>query len=135
MTGTHRAAFHNSEISASGNFAQPNLRACRALAIKLASVLARRVGMVSTWPNIQTIRLAIESEANYSKVSLPDAANVILAAAQEVTYHSGYVRPSEWDRATAYRANNVNRFWFEDARWRDKSVYAEFSAKLRERAR
>ncbi|HXM64457.1 MAG TPA: hypothetical protein VN950_26590 [Terriglobales bacterium] len=124
-----RAAYRNSCVSASGKIGD---RESRSLAIKLASVLTRKAGLVSTWPNIQTVRLAIESESGYSRVSLTEAANVILAAALERSHLPQYACPSQWERFEAYRENNVNRFWFEDARWRSKLAYSEFLLRLRE---
>jgi hypothetical protein len=123
-----RAAYRNSGVSASGKNGDGR---SRSLAIKLASVLTRKAGLVSTWSNIQTVRIAIESEAGYSGTSLPDAANVILAAAQELTTTSGYDFTPDWERRNYYRLNTIDRFWFEDARWRDKSVYMEWRAGLR----
>jgi hypothetical protein len=89
--------------------------------------------MVSTWPNVQTVRIAIESEARYSRISLTDAANMILEAAQEWTpAGNGYDCPSPLDHADARRANTINRFWFEDARWRGKGSYVLWEEKRRD---
>jgi hypothetical protein len=131
-----RAAYRNSCVSASGKVPSTGiptrLGVSKDRALKLAIFLARRAGMVLTWPNIQTIRVAIESEAQYSGVPLTEAANVILAAAREPSLLDAYSCPPEWQRFECYRENTVNRFWFEDARWRYKKVYAEFQLSLRE---
>ena len=87
--------------------------------------------MVPTWPNVQTIRLAIESEAGYSGVSLENAAALIVTAALQVTI----VNPEHYSfqAATILRkSNNVNRFWFEDALWRYKAAYLEMLARLQQ---
>ena len=84
--------------------------------------MPRQLGMVPTWPLIQTIRLAIECEAEYSDVSISNAAALIVCAASEFTV----VRPEDYSfqAATILRkSNNVNRFWFEDALWRYKDAY------------
>lgn len=96
----------------------------------LAADIARRLGMVPTWPNVQTIRLAIESEAELSGVSVVEAAAVIVEAAKEPSRFSPLVPPSEWQRREVFRENSVDRFWFEDARWRGKNAYLYFRALL-----
>jgi len=93
-----------------------------ASALVLAADLARQIGMVATWPNVQTIRLAIESESHYSDVSLNQAAALIVCAANDYTV----VDPQQYSfqaAALLRKSNIVNRFWFEDARWRYKNAY------------
>lgn len=102
----------------------------RALGIKLAADLARQVGMVRTWPNLQTIRLAIESEAEHSGITVSQAAALIAMAAQEWTRRSGLVCESSWEIREIARENTIDRFWFEDARWRSKRTYAAFLLRL-----
>ncbi len=100
--------------------------------LKFATEIARRVGMVPTWPNVQTIRLAIESEAELSGVSIMIAAIVIERAAKErSSAGNGLTCASSWEHFQVFRENNIDRFWFEDARWRTKFAYAEFSEHLR----
>ena len=92
----------------------------------LAKEVARSLGMPEMWDNLQTIRMAIESEARFSRVSLEQAANVILKAAQEPTLDPQFACPAEWERRENFRLNMVDRFWFVDMRWRAKFAYAEF---------
>lgn len=94
----------------------------------LAVKVARELGVVPTWPNLQTIRLAIESESVLSSVSLEDAAAVLIRAGKEWTSGDLYSCPSSWEQREHFRLNTVDRFWFEDARWRSKFAYAEFAA-------
>jgi hypothetical protein len=81
--------------------------------------------MVPTWPNVQTIRLAVESEAVHSGIAERQAAALIVTAAQEISPASGggLVPPSKWEQRQAFRKNDIDRFWFEDARWRMKASY------------
>lgn len=103
----------------------------RRAAIQFAAHLARQLGIVRTWSNLQTIRLAIESEADLLDISVAEAASVILEAARERSL-GPILRPaSEWEHREIYRENSVDRFWFEDARWRTKNSYMEFCAELR----
>jgi hypothetical protein len=80
---------------------------------------------------VSTVQAAIECEAFQSKVSLDQAADVILQAAREWTRFSGCSCPAEWQRREVSRLNTIDRFWFEDSRWTSKAVYAEFRAALR----
>ena len=101
--------------------------------IPLAAEIARQVGMVPTWPNVQTIRLAIESEAVYSEISIPQAAALIVQAALDFTI----VDPEHYSfqaAALLRKSNVVNRFWFEDALWRHKQAYQNMLARLQESA-
>src|ERR1700723_1261703 len=80
----------------------------------LAAAIARQVGLPETWPNVQTIKLAIQSEALKSDVHIVRAAGVILEAAKEITI----VNPERYSFQAAgvlRKSNIVNRFWFEDA--------------------
>ena len=88
--------------------------------------------MVSTWANLQTIRLAIESEAAYSDITVAQAAALITTAAMEFTGPGGNLyRPPDWrDQVRAFKANRIDRFWFEDSRWRMKSSYDRLLARL-----
>lgn len=129
------AAFHNSRLVSSEKSEENSVLPVdspRALALKLAADLARQVGMVRTWPNLQTIRLAIESEAEQSEVSLNQAAALIAMAAQERSRGPMYSCLSSWEERELARVNVVDRFWFEDARWRSKSAYAAFLNRLNE---
>jgi hypothetical protein len=100
----------------------------------LASKVARELGLVPTWPNLQTIRLAIECEASFLSVPPADVAEMIVRAAKELTWGSSLACHSVVDEAFWMRLNTVNRFWFEDARWREKFAYAEFVQQLRREA-
>jgi hypothetical protein len=129
------AAFHNSRLVSSEKSEENSVLpvdSSRALALKLAADLARQVGMVRTWPNLQTIRLAIESEAEQSEVSLNQAAALIAMAAHEWTAHPRLRCLSAWEEREIARVNTIDRFWFEDARWRSKSAYAAFLNRLNE---
>lgn len=89
--------------------------------------------MVRSWPNLQTIRLAIESEADYSHLTIVEAAKVISTAALEFTI----IEPERYSFQAAHllrKSNVVNRFWFEDALWRYKPTYERLIAALRESA-
>lgn len=101
-------------------------------ALTLAAELARKVGMVPTWPNVQTIRLAIESEAEHSEISLAHAAALIVQAALERSFdpQAGIVCRSSWEHFQLAKKNAVDRFWFEDARWRMKECYWALLGKL-----
>lgn len=104
----------------------PSQRSSRKRAIPLAARVARELGLVPTWPTLQTIRLAIESEAALSSVSLNKAAELLVRAGKEWTSCSIFHCPSDWEKREISRLNTVDRFWFEDARWRSKIAYAEF---------
>jgi hypothetical protein len=87
--------------------------------------------MVETWPNVQTIRLAIESEASYSEISVSQAAALIASAALEFTV----VDPQHYTfqaAALLRKSNIVNRFWFEDGLWRYKITYQNMLARLQQ---
>lgn len=132
------AAFHNSRADSSEKSAENSAlpvdsRAPRrnSLALQLAADLARQVGMVRTWPNLQTIRLAIESEAEHSGITVKHAAALIAMAANEFSRcGDGVTFPDSLDRYVAFKENTVDRFWFEDARWRSKGSYLEFLSRL-----
>lgn len=96
----------------------------------LAAKIAHQVGMVPTWPNVQTIRLAIESEAEQLKLSVVETAEMIVAAAKERTSRQGYSCPSSWEIREMAKLNTINRFWFEDALWRGKRAFAAMEVRL-----
>jgi hypothetical protein len=97
----------------------------------LAVQIARQLGMVRTWPNVQTIRLAIESEAEDSGVTLNQAAALIIMAAKEFTIVDAQMY--SFQAATILRkSNNVNRFWFEDSLWRHKEAYQKMLFRLQQ---
>ena len=92
----------------------------------LAAALARQVGLPETWPNVQTIKLAIQSEAAFSGISIEKSADLILEAAKERTRCDVLSCPSQWETREIFRENTVDRFWFEDGRWRAKRAYTAF---------
>ena len=96
----------------------------------LAKQVALRVGLPASWPNVNVIAAAIELEAEACRVSADQAAEVIVSAAKERTCGPRYDCPSDWERRMIARDNDVNRFWFEDGRWRFKFAYQNFRAEL-----
>jgi hypothetical protein len=97
----------------------------------LAKQLAQRFYLPTTWPNVNTIAAAIELVAFHSNVPAEEAAELLVACARERTFPDNLVCPSERDRREISRVNTVDRFWFEDARWRCKDAYAEFYERTR----
>ncbi len=93
--------------------------------------------MVPTGANVKTIQLAIEFEAEDSGVSVQQAAALIVTAAQEITPALGnsYTPPTEGEKRQAARKNDIDRFWFEDARWRMKASYWKLLELLQAEAR
>ena len=125
------AQYPNPDARSSGKAVNSRANSRRATSLKLAAQLAAQIGMVRSWPNLQTIRLAIECEAEYSCVSHEDAADLIRRAAQQESYAGGGYRClSSWESAEIARLNSVDRFWFEDMRWRMKPVYQAFECEL-----
>src|SRR5579871_3356027 len=104
-------------------YRNPDVRSSGKVGLKWAAHVARQLGMVRTWSNLQTIRLAIESEAELSDIAVAEAAEVILRAAREHSQQSIYRPPSDWEVRQIFRENSVDRFWFEDSRWRAKYTY------------
>jgi hypothetical protein len=99
--------------------------------LHLAADLARRIGMIRTWPNLQTIRIAIENEADDNSLTLDQAAALIAMAAQELSILSGPGLLPDWRaQAREFKLNRVDRFWFEDGRWKDKEIYGEMLSRL-----
>jgi hypothetical protein len=95
--------------------------------LTLAAQVAAKLGITRSWPNVQMVKLAIENEAEFSQVSHAEAAEVIVRAGRELSdWQDPYSPTPEWKRREAFRLNTVDRFWFEDARWRVKQVYLEF---------
>lgn len=122
--GTQTASSHNPGARSSAKLR----RAGGKRAIPLAAKVARELGLVPTWPNLQTIRLAIESVADYFQAPISEVAAMLVRAATEGTPPFGgpYHCQSDWEKREAYRLNSVDRFWFEDARWRIKRAFFEF---------
>lgn len=95
--------------------------------LPLAAQIARQLRMNPTWPNVQTIRLAIESEAEHFGIDVVRMAAIIVECAREESFSgSGITFVADWKKREAYRNNSVDRFWFEDSRWRTKSAYWKF---------
>jgi len=127
------AIYPNSEAVSSGKTEDCRANTRPARNLPLAASVARQCGIVPSWPNLQLIRLAIESEADYSDISLANAAALIAAAACEVTI----VDPERYSfqaAALLRKSNIVNRFWFEDALWRHKQAYQNMLARLQEQS-
>lgn len=125
------AQYRNPDARSSGKAVDSRANSRRATSVHLAAQIARRLALVRTWSNLQTIRLAIESEADLSDISVAEAARVILDAARELSYGPSFRPPAEWEHREIFRENSVDRFWFEDARWRTKGSYLVFVADLR----
>jgi DnaA N-terminal domain len=133
----HLGAFHNSPVNSSEKSEENPSPAVdfgvpprNPVAFKLAAQMALRLGMTRTWANVQTIRLAIESEASFSSVTHAEAAAIMLKAAREMTRQPLYDCPTQWECREIARANTVDRFWFEDVRWRMKGSYIVFRSEL-----
>ena len=85
--------------------------------------------MVPTGANVKTIQLAIEFEAEDSGVSVQQAAALIVSAALEFTIV--HAEDYSFQAAALLRKSNmVDRFWFEDARWRYKAAYQNLLARV-----
>ena len=123
-----KALMMAAQIEASHN---PGARSSAKRDFSLAARVAKMLGLVPTWPNLQTIRLAIESEALLSAVSMAEAAEVLIRDAKEPSICGVLHCPSEWEKREIARINTVDRFWFEDARWRSKFAYQDFVAERR----
>jgi|SRR5690348_6417028 len=122
---TQPAASHNPALRSSGK------RGNRAL--PLAAKVARELGIVPTWPNLQTIRVALENEARRFRATVDEIAELFIRAGNEYSELPRYIFTSDWKQRVISRANTIDRFWFEDARWRYKSAYQEFVAERGER--
>lgn len=112
----------------------PGARSSGKRDFSLAAKVARELGLVPTWPNLQIIRLAIESEIlhlQFFRVRGDAVARMMIRAANE----NSAMRYADWfERAKIYRSNCVDRFWFEDGRWREKIAYLDFLDELREQS-
>lgn len=128
------AQYRNPDARSSGKAVNPRANSRRATSVQLAAHIARSVGMVRTWANLQTIRIAIESEAEYSDISISQSAALITSAAHELNSGPSYSCLSSWEQTQLRKQNDVDRFWFEDARWRMKSSYWNLLERLREGA-
>jgi hypothetical protein len=127
---TQQAASHNPAVRSSGKVGKNSASRIPRRALVLAADLARQIGMVPSWPNVEIIRMAIESEADYSGVTIGQAAALILQAANDFTS----VDPQHYSfqaAALLRKSNIVNRFWFEDALWREKYAYLNMLARLK----
>jgi hypothetical protein len=109
----------------------PGRRTSGKRALPLAAKVADELGLVPTWPNLQTIRLAIESEAKLSRAALAEVVEMFVRAGNEWTGGPRYSPLSDWEQRELSRLNSVDRFWFEDARWRAKFAYQEFREQRR----
>jgi hypothetical protein len=116
-------------------FSASDAKAASRRDLPLAADLARQVGMVRTWSNVQIIRLAIESEAEDSNVSLAQAAALIAVAASEQSHLPQYSCATSWEEREFHRNNAIDRFWFEDARWRTKVSYWNLLERLKAEAK
>lgn len=122
---TQSAASHNPALRSSG-------KNVRFSALPLAAKVARELAVVPSWPNLQIIRLAIESAAHSCHATLAETAEMLIRAGKEWTARPQYHCPSEWEIREIERLNTIDRFWFEDARWRGKVAYERFYERLRQ---
>ena len=124
--------YRNSGARSSGKIvnSRANPRHSRFPHLLLAEEIARAVGIVRTWANLSTIHCALESEAEFSNTSTTQASALIVHAATERTLLSDLACPSEWEIRENVRMNSVDRFWFEDARWRMKRSYWQLRDQL-----
>ncbi len=74
--------------------------------------IAEHLGLPKTFPNLRTIELAVECEAEYSDTPLEEAEQLIVAAAVNTRI-------------------GINRFFFEDARWRETDLYLNYRRRRR----
>ena len=112
----------------------PGARASGKRAFPLAAKVARRLRLVPTWPTLEAIHLAIESEAKHFRVSFDEIAEMFVRAGNEWSRLPEYQFASEWQRREIFRLNQLDRFWFDDSRWRAKLAYQEFAAEHREQS-
>jgi hypothetical protein len=92
----------------------------------LAKKLAVRIYLPASWPNVNTIAAAIELVVMHANVTAEQAAELLFACARERTPRPQYRPPAQWEEREISRVNTVDRFWFEDCRWRAKEAYEEF---------
>lgn len=118
--------YPNPDARSSGKAVHSSGFSRRTEGLKLAAEIARQVRMIRTWPNLQTIRAALESEAELLGIDLRQTAELIVECAKQPTRGRYITCPPEWEAREVFRANNVDRFWFEDARWRTKAAYWKF---------
>jgi hypothetical protein len=96
--------------------------------LRLATHVARTVGLPPTWPNLRTIEIALIFEhADQNRASLDDAAEVIIACAREFLSLS----PHHLQRMGLLRYWPLNRFWFEDAIWQTFIPWVESRVEVR----
>lgn len=73
----------------------------------------------------------MEDEALLSQAAPREVATMLICAGKELTQGPLYSPLSDWKQRELFRSNQVNRFWFEDARWREKFAYHEFRERRR----
>lgn len=96
----------------------------------IAAEVAKRIYLPPSWPNVNVIAAAIDLVTFHANVSAEEAAELLIRCAAERTIGSHYTPPSEWELREIFRENKVDRFWFEDARWKTKFAYAQFHERL-----
>jgi hypothetical protein len=74
--------------------------------------IAEHLGLPKTFPNVRTIELAVECEAEFTDLPIEEAEQLIVAAA-------------------AHTRISINRFFFEDARWRETELYLNYQRRRR----
>jgi hypothetical protein len=88
------------------------MTACMQSALRIA----RRLGVVPTFPTLRVIEAAVEAEADFLAVSIDEAEELIVLGSRDLHF-----------RGTP-KQQSLNRFFFEDALWRDSYVYRNFLA-------
>jgi len=90
--------------------------------LQAALRIAEHLGLPKTFPNLRTIEAAIESEAESSAISIDEAEDVIVAATADAR---------KFGVSGSGRVPRINRFFFEDALWRETYIYAQYQKRRR----
>ena len=121
-------AFHNSPADSSKKSAENSLlpvdspaprrkRFQMTEAMQAASRLIKSLGLVPSFRNLYIVELAISAESNFSSMSVPEAADQIIAIA----------------RSALAMGECLDYFWFEDCCWRHPKLSFKERDDLRRR--
>lgn len=78
--------------------------------LRLAKKVSSALGMVPTWPNLRTIEIALVFCSADQNVSLAEAADHIIECGRAFNERPPRELLRYWP---------INRFWFEDAKWKE----------------